>query len=419
MTILAIIPLSIFLKKNDFSNDEEKENAELKLYNEKDEIKSSVSEKLKTLSFAKIPLTISVTGESGGKLSVFVKSANSSFQVLSDIILRNNGKQELNEEVLLKRLKSINDTDYFIENMDLSNLLSGVFLPFGEITSIKNKIVFILNGKKDIVDPIKLPVLEKSVPSRINTELLVLISSVSDINLCNETSSKIYFQLPNSFKNGIADFVKIFLENKKLIPWFPAVLIGQDFDEAVKFLQQLKPNHIVTNNTGIAFEAFEHGISWIAGPYLNLVNSYSLKILKEKFKCFGAFISNELSKQQIKAIKQPNDFKLYYSIYHPIVLMTSRQCLFHQVDGCEKNKIDSICLQNCEKSSIITNLKKQSFFIEKSKGNYHNVFNEVNFMNTEIVGDLPNFFSGFMIDLRNIKTQTKVNTDKTKLSKTL
>lgn len=403
---------------NDFSNDDEKENAELKLYNEKDEIKNSVSEKLKTFSFAKIPLTISVTGESGEQLCVFVKSPGSSFQVLSDIILRNNGKQELNEEVLLKRLKSINDTDYFIENMDLTKLPSGVFLPFGEITSIKNKIVFILNGKKDIVDPIELPVIEKSFPSQINTELSVLISSVSDINLCDQTSAKIYFQLPNSFKNRIADFVKIFQENKKLTPWFPAVLIEEDFDEAVKFLQQLKLNHIVTNNTGIAFEAFEQGISWIAGPFLNLVNSYSLKTLKEKFNCSGAFISNELSKQQIKAIKQPNDFKLYYSIYHPIVLMTSRQCLFHQVDGCEKSKINGLCLQNCEKSSSITNLKKQSFFIEKSKGNYNNVFNEINFLNTEIVSDLPNFFSGFMIDLRNIKTQTKLNADKIKMIKT-
>lgn len=400
---------------NDFSDEEEKENAELKLYDEKDEIKILVAEKIKTLSFEKIPLTIYVTGRYGEKLCVFVKSENSSFQVVSDIILGNNGKQELNEDVLLKRLKAINDTDYFIENLNLSNLSSGVFLPFGEITSIKNRILFILNGKKDIVDPIEIPDLEKSISSVIDTELSVLISSESDIDLINETSVKIYFQLPNSFKNGISNFVKIFQENKNLIPWFPSVLIGKDYDDAVKFLLQIKPNHIVTNNTGIAFEAFENRISWIAGPYLNIVNSYSLKTLKENFNCSGAFISNELSRQQIKAIKRPDNFKLYYSIYHPIVLMTSRQCLFHQIDGCAKNKIDGFCLQNCEKTSSITNLKKQSFIIEKSKGNYNNVFNEVNFLNTEIVSDLVNCFSGFLIDLRKIETLTKINTDKANL----
>ena len=111
-------------------------------------------------------------------------------------------------------------------------------------------------------------------------------------------------------------------------------------------------------------------------------------------------------------INCPDNFKLYYSIYHPIMLMTSRQCLFQQVTGCEKHIIDDSCIQNCEKSASITNLKKHRFFIEKTKGHFPKIYNEVNFLNTEILSDIPDMFSSFFIDLCDIKTETKIELDK-------
>jgi len=93
--------------------------------------------------------------------------------------------------------------------------------------------------------------------------------------------------------------------------------------------------------------------------------------------------------------------------------MTSRQCLLHQVIGCGKNTMDEGCIQKCEKFSSITNLKKQSLLIKKTKGNYHSIYNNINFLNTDIVKDIPNIFSSFFIDLRDIKTETKIKIDKT------
>ena len=189
-------------------------------------------------------------------------------------------------------------------------------------------------------------------------------------------------------------------------------MIGDDYTAAVEFLRQVHPNRIVTNNTGIAYEAYKNGIAWVAGPYLNIVNSFSLACLKENFNCTGAFISNEISKTQIKGIKKPDDFELYYSIYHPIVLMTSRQCLFHQVTGCEKDRMDDACIQQCHKTAHITNLKQDTFVVEKSPSNYHHIYNDVNFLNTDIVTDLPNFFDGFLIDLTHVTTETKIDMNK-------
>ncbi|MFA0401826.1 U32 family peptidase, partial [Vibrio splendidus] len=90
--------------------------------------------------------------------------------------------------------------------------------------------------------------------------------------------------------------------NPRLIPWFPAVLIGKDYDEAVRILEEIKPARIVTNNTGIAYKAYEMGIEWIAGPFMNTTNSHALVTLKEELNCAGAFISNEINKGQIRHI---------------------------------------------------------------------------------------------------------------------
>ena len=188
-----------------------------------------------------------------------------------------------------------------------------------------------------------------------------------------------------------------------------------DFDIAIELIDLVKPKLIVTNNTGIAHYAYQNNIAWIAGPYINTTNSYSLLSLKEKFNCSGAFISNELNKNQIRGIKKPNNFNLHYSIYHPIILMTSRVCLFHQVSGCEKHLIDNSCIDKCEKLSTITNMKSNTFYIEKEKGNYHNVYNDDNYLNTDIINDFSDKFSNFFIDLRDIKTKTRIDTSKLEL----
>jgi len=40
------------------------------------------------------------------------------------------------------------------------------------------------------------------------------------------------------------------------------------------------------------------------------------------------------------------------------------------------------------------------------------MYNNINFLNTDINTDLPDMFSGFFIDLRDIKTETNVGMDK-------
>jgi putative protease len=396
------------------------ERAKKELYDEKTAIINKVEQEIEKLSIGKVPLQIYVSGKVGTPLTLAVETPDETFAVaskanLAAIHTTSASTECVGSEMLLLRLKSIDDTEYYIEKMVQENLQNNLFLAFKEITALKKKIVFILNGSKEGIAPLDVPRL--TVPQKLNPmpSLSILIASTEDAYLGNETTSDIYFQLPDGLAGKYDELLTFFKKNKNLIPWFSTVIIGADFHAAEGFLQELKPAKIVVNNTGIAWAAFKQGIPWIAGPYLNSVNSFSLLCMKEHFNCSGAFISNELNKKQIKPIKKPDDFEFYYSIYHPIPLMTSRQCLLHQVTGCEKNRIDSSCVQQCAKSSTITNLKNDTFFLTKTKGNYHRLYNESNYLNTDIVADFENFFSGFFIDLKDVQTGTAIHVTKSKL----
>ena len=397
---------------NDYTSDHKLEEDQIGLYEEKEGIKTSVESKINQLSIAKIPLLIRISGACGLPLKVTVKTPYSLFEVQSAVNLVNIGTEVLDYAMIFKRLKAINDTEYYIEKLSLDDLQSDVYLPFKELTAIKKQLLFILNDSRESFSPVAVPAFRKQIREKIKPTLSVLISSSDNLRLCNETAADIYFQLPDSFKNDFAEYVDLFMKNENLIPWFPSVLIGYDYSAAVEFLEQVQPKLIVTNNTGIAYEVYQRGIRWIAGPHLNVTNSYSLLCLKENFNCSGAFISNEISQTQIRQLNKPDDFELYYSIYHPIVLMTCRQCLFHQVTGCGKDEIDDTCISQCEKSATITNLKNEPIYLGKSRGNYHRIINEKNFLNTDIITDVPDLFSGFLIDLRDIKTGTQTNLDK-------
>lgn len=409
---------AIHLSKNwGGATDENLSKAKKVLFQQKSEIFTTVEKKIGQLSIEKAPLFIRFSGQAGTPLIVTVDTPETSFEVNSDMPLMvvdasKSNTAFIDNEIILKRFKSINDTEYFIDTLTFADLKGELFIPYKELTLISNKIIFILNGSKERIKAVDVPKLDNQHKDKISPSLSLLISSEKDLYLCDESSAAIYFQIPNSFHHQFSYFVELFKNNKKLIPWFPAVLIGQDYNAAVDLLQLVQPEYIITNNTGVAFAAYEQGISWMAGPYMNLVNSYSLLCLKENFNCAGAFISNEINQNQIKQIKKPDNFKLIYSISHPIVLMTTIACMFHQVTGCKKNIVDDKCIQRCEKSSSITNLKDISYFIDKEKGGYHTVYNHNNFLNTDIITDIPDVFSNFFIDLRDITTNTKIEMDK-------
>jgi len=391
--------------------------AKHELYEERNTLGAELRGKIEFLSIAKQHLNFSFSGKRNEPLSVKVTLSNDSFIVQSKAILQPTDKSIINPDALKKRFRSFNNANYIIDAYCFDQLETGLNIPFKELTTLKNEVAYRLNDSIEIVPPVEIPALEKHPKLNDKPSLSMLIAEEKDLHLCEVTDADIYFKLPESFKKDCNKFIELFLNNPRLIPWFPAVLIGKDYIEAVRILEHVKPKRIVSNNTGVAYKAYEMGIEWIAGPFLNTTNSYALMTLQEELNCSGAFISNEINRMQIKSISRPKNFKMLYSIYHPILMMTSRQCFFQQTVGCKKPSIEDGCMLKCQKATTITNVKGISFAIDKQKGGYPSIYNDEQFLNLDIVNDLSGMFDEFFIDLTNIGAGSKAEQDKVQLIK--
>ncbi|MFM2612674.1 U32 family peptidase [Vibrio campbellii] len=268
---------------------------------------------------------------------------------------------------------------------------------------------------KGAIDVPTLPTLPQPDMREGAPKLSVLISSVEDTALCEDSNVDVYFQLPMGLAGELNAMIELFQANPRLKPWFPAILIGDDYQTARAFLEAVKPKLSITNNSGVGILAQELGLGWIAGPQMNTVNSYSFKCLQEEFAASGAFISNELNMKQMRHIKRPHNMRSYYSIYHPNTLLTSRQCLFQQTEGCRKIKVNKGCLKRCDKRTSIINLKDNPYVVQKQRGSHNSIYSEHNVLNLQVLQDLPQLLTDVLIDLRDIQTETKVTMTKPEL----
>ncbi|WP_162064392.1 U32 family peptidase [Vibrio taketomensis] len=264
---------------------------------------------------------------------------------------------------------------------------------------------------KGAIDAPTLPALEHSAATAA-PKLSVLISDPADAYLCEQENIDVYLQLPMGLADECASLIALFQAQPTLKPWFPAILIGDDFTAAHEFLSTLKPSMLITNNSGVGMIAKDLGLNWVAGPQMNTTNSYALKCLQQEFAASGAFISNELNMKQMRHIKRAPSMRTFYSIYHPNTLLTSRQCLFQQTEGCKKIKVNKGCLKRCNKRTSIINLKDNPYVIQKQRGSHNSIYSEHNVLNLEVLSDLPLLFTDVMIDLRDIQTETKVEATK-------
>ncbi|MBS9961130.1 U32 family peptidase [Vibrio alginolyticus] len=268
---------------------------------------------------------------------------------------------------------------------------------------------------KGSIDVPTLPTLPQPEPRQGAPKLSVLISSAQEAMLCEYHDVDVYYQLPMGLSGELSAMIELFQANPMLKPWFPAILIGEDYHAARVFLETIQPELLITNNSGVGMIAKELGLGWVAGPQLNTVNSYAFKCLQDEFAASGAFVSNELNMKQVRHIKRPKNMRSFYSIYHPNTLLTSRQCLFQQTEGCRKVKVNKSCLKRCDKRTSIINLKDNPYLVQKQKGSHNSIYSEHNILNLQVLHDLPQLFTDVLIDLRDIQTETKVSASKPEL----
>jgi len=115
------------------------EQAKKEVNEETNELISSIKNKIDRLSIEKAKLTGSVKGKHGEFLKIYIKTPEFSFLEVSEIKLIETNKNKLDYETLFQRFKLINETEYFIENIELEKLQDNLFIPFKELTKITKK----------------------------------------------------------------------------------------------------------------------------------------------------------------------------------------------------------------------------------------------------------------------------------------
>nr|WP_060988833.1 peptidase U32 family protein [Photobacterium leiognathi] len=391
-----------------------------KLYDDKTAIIQNVEAVTKAMDVSSLPLSIVFSGKEGQPLTIAVAAPEKNITLQSESALIGSHKHTLTHDMLEKRFQSLaNEGEYQITEFNTADLAEGTSIPFAELAQLKEQIGYVLNGEVAIVAPIDTPKPRNSAnhrkPTGIKPELAILISEPSDVALNQDNDAVLYYAIAEGLSMELEKTIALFEANPHLIPWFPAILISENYQAAVEFIERVKPTRLVTNNNGIAYVAYQQGIDWIAGPYLNLTNSFSLQCIADEFNAKGAFVSNEINRKQINPLVCPENFELHYSIYHPLMMLMSRQCLFHQTVGCKKKRFDNKCLRKCDKSASILSLKDASFVLDKQRGAHNALYSQQNYMNLQAVTDFPDKFTRFMIDLRDIKTDTQISADKATL----
>lgn len=131
--------------------------AKRELFDIKTEIISNVKGDIEKLSINKAPLNISISGEAGTPLTVTVKTPETLFKIQTNASLevaladgKQGGDAELNQKLFLNRFKPFNETAYYIDQLDLNELQHDLFIPFKELTLLKNKILFTLMIRKNL-----------------------------------------------------------------------------------------------------------------------------------------------------------------------------------------------------------------------------------------------------------------------------
>lgn len=331
-----------------------------------------IKKKIDNIITKKEELKVHVSGCIKEKLIVIFSSKSKTVTITSKSILLEASSKPLDKNILQEKLGKLGNSNFSLTELETSKLIGNLFLPIKELNEIKREALLALEEKTintKYIEPSAL--LDNNTEKHIPKEIFI----TSDINLAYKTETKktLIIELPPSLKKSLNNYKELINNNSNIVPYYPSILIGDDFDTAINLLKETNSKNIITDNTGIAIEAEKLNIKWIAGPLFNLTNSYSFKMLSEFNYCHGAFISTELKKAEILHLNKPNNFDLYYINTDDILLMNSRQCLVRNIIGCSKDKMDENCLSDCNKQANVYDKNKNAFLVTKRPGFYNQI----------------------------------------------
>ncbi len=320
----------------------------------------------------KKPLRMKLSGSAGSPLTLLAHAEGQQVSVVSEARLEKAEKRPTEKEAVYKQLSRLGNSEFYLETCDLDDLDGDLFIPVKVINQLRRDAVeqlSVQNAEYRIKPVLPVRTEGESLKPGLallvdNSEILHGIPAGSDIT--------VLFQLPAD-ANGMHQADKVFDSFPDLIPWFPSILIGEQFEAACALLNRRSFRRIATDNSGIAWYAGEKGIPWIAGPMLNGSNGYSLEFFQQ-YGADGAFLSQELSGSQIHETSIPGDMELWAALISPLLLMKTRHCIVRNCTDCAKVVMDAACLPGCNKSAEIRDDQGNTIRVIKRAGDYNGLY---------------------------------------------
>ncbi|MBS3971373.1 MAG: U32 family peptidase [Clostridia bacterium] len=322
----------------------------------------------------KTKLNFIVKGQIGEPLEVYAQDElGNSVQVKSQIKCQKAVKHSLDEEVLVKQLGRLGDTDYELGSLKLE-LNGQMMLPLSELNKVRRLIVEKLEGHKqknvvaltcqDFVVKKKAflrtiqEAQRKSMKNRSNLNIKVGDYKSFNTALSYKVNNVFIPLLP--FKNKeftIKQVIKSIEQGKsqgvKVIPYLPRIAHPHMINDIIVSLQaisQIKPEGILVGNLGLIQLVQETAPETaIYGDYsLNILNWASAKFLLRD-KLVSLCLSPELNFTQLKSFPREIMEVSECLVHGYLPLIVSRYCPIFAINGgCKGSKHKESACKNIQ-----------------------------------------------------------------------
>ncbi len=342
----------------------------------------------------KQPLAMKLSGKVGESLTLETTALGKTVTVTSDFTLEEAATRPMDHATVKERLAKLGNTPFYLASCDLAELGTNLFIPIKKLNELRRDA-----SEQLTPEPQESPLVPAIDHAEIPAEqkLAVVISEEQHLDeLPNDGSVIALFQLPAD-PQVLEKTTHVFDSRPDLIPWFPPILIDEQFDAAVSFLRSYKGKQIITDNSGIAAVAKDINVTWIAGPLLNASNGYALELF-EKQGASASFLESELSHEQFNEITIPTGIELWSPLFSPVLFMNSRHCLVRNCNDCGKDVMDETCLPNCKREATIFNVRERASLVVKNKGHYNSIYSSSVRLFTERLVDRR--IGTFLLDFR-------------------
>lgn len=336
----------------------------------------------------KQPLRFRLTGRAGGALVLQGQWMDRQVEAVSTTALEAASGHPFSPKVVRKQLSRLGNTPFYLAECDTDGLEEGLFIPVSLLNELRREVVEglipNLSGTSELSRPATSPGLPRIIPaSPPETQRIAVAVSLRSMDILGQIPRERgiipLFEMPAD-PQVLAEAAEQIAREDGIIPWFPSILIGEQFDGACDVLLRSRAPFVVSDNMGIAFIAEQHRIPWVAGPMLNGSNGYALEFF-HSHGAVGSFCSPELDLLRMQNLTIPRGIELWIPLAAPVFLMKSRHCLVRNCSplengsrGCGKEVMDRNCLPHCSRSAVISDSQGNSFLVVKNRGDYNSMY---------------------------------------------